>query len=192
MTGAMLRFVMVEKPTVELGTSTTAEELFEPICELYDAVFSVPPHYWKPDESEQHRRRLRDLMARPTFGIAVATLHGELVGFAYGSQLSPETKWWEGFITPVSKDITTEWPGRTFALIDLAVENDWRGQGLGRKLHDTLLGSRDEERATLASQPSSTGVQAMYERWGWRNVGRLEGAPTDSAPQFDIFVKPLR
>lgn len=178
--------------TVSLGAAATARQLFESICHLYRETFSKPPYQWPEGEEEQYRRRLTLLVADPTFGIVVAQLRGELTGFAYGHTLRPGTTWWDGFITPVPKEVTMEWEGRTFALVDFAVAESARGTGVGRRLHDTLLGSRQEERATLAVEPDAHAARAVYEHWGWRVVGRLKGPATDSAPEFDIMVLPLR
>jgi GNAT superfamily N-acetyltransferase len=87
---------------------------------------------------------------RDSFSIATATHNDQLIGFAYGITLPPDTGWWSGLPDDVPDDITTESPGGTFALIDFAVHEDWRGKGIGRQLHDRLLASRHEERAIPA------------------------------------------
>jgi ribosomal protein S18 acetylase RimI-like enzyme len=177
---------------VRLGTAATAEDLFEPICQLYDRVFSRPPFRWTDEESEHHRELLTGLREDPTFGIVTAQAGDQLVGFGYGFALRPDTKWWQHFQEPLPDDLTKEWPGRTFALIDLAVDEQWRGHGLGRQLTETLLASRSEERATLSVQPTATDTQAFYVHLGWRKVGRKEMPPGVVSPLFDIYVVELR
>src|SRR6266700_4816235 len=81
--------------SVQLGTATTAEILFEPICTLYDQAFSQPPFRWTDEESQHHRELLASLMNEPTFGIVTAETSQHLVGFAYGYQLRPDTQWWQ-------------------------------------------------------------------------------------------------
>jgi ribosomal protein S18 acetylase RimI-like enzyme len=169
-----------------------AQRLFEPICTLYDQVFSQPPFRWTNDESQHHRKLLSSLMEEPSFGIATADADRQLVGFAYGYQLPPDTKWWQNFLEPVPDDLAQEWPGRTFALIDLAVDQAWRGQGLGRELTEALLGSRAEQRATLSVQPTAADTQAFYVHLGWRKVGRKKMAPGAVSPFFDVYVVELR
>lgn len=176
---------------VQLGTGATALEYTEPIFQLYYETFSKPPYKWPDNEETEFRRRLRRLAADATFGIATAQTEDRLVGFAYGSTLRPDTTWWNGFVTSVAEELTTEREGRTFALIDFAVTEGWRGHGIGRRLHDTLLISRHELRATLAVEPVADQARAVYERWGWRVVGRLRGPATDFAPEFDIMVRNL-
>lgn len=176
---------------VRLGTSATAEACIEPIFQLYYQTFSKPPYQWSENEETAFRERLSRLATDASFGIATARDRDELVGFAYGYTLRPDTTWWQGFVTPVAEELTMEWEGRTFALIDFAVAEGWQGQGIGRRLHATLLGSRREARATLAMEPAAQQARIAYERWGWRVVGRLRGPATDFAPEFDILVRDL-
>jgi ribosomal protein S18 acetylase RimI-like enzyme len=162
---------------IEIGSVALDRPLLDPICALYDSVFSVPPFFWREDESELHRQRLLRLLDDPTFGIAVARLGDDLVGFAYGFTVPPDTKRWSDLVEPADPELAAEWPGRTFLLFDYGVQTSRRGQGIGRKLHDGLLGSRDEERATLTVQPTAEDTKAIYEHWGWWQVGQVEGGP---------------
>jgi ribosomal protein S18 acetylase RimI-like enzyme len=175
-----------------LGDGRRAAELLDPICALYDMVFSQPPFRWVDEESVHHRRSLVEVSRNPTFGLAVAAAGGELVGFAYGVRLPPTTGWWRGFQEPVPAELVAEYEGRTFALIDLAVAEAYRGRGLGRRLLDLLLGSRSEERATLCVQPTAIETQAIYEHLGWQRVGRKEAAADEVSPLWDVFVLPLQ
>jgi len=185
--------VAVQDVTPTLGDGQRAAELLDPICALYDAVFSRPPFHWTAQHSEQHRERLEQLVSNPTFGLATAQADdGRLVGFAYGVALKPDTRWWHGFTEPLPAEVTEEWSGRTFALIDLAVAVERRRQGIGRGLLELLLGSRREQRATLSVQPVAADTQAFYERLGWRLVGRVAGAPGESSPWYDVYVLPLQ
>ena len=183
---------MADMVQIQLGTPATTEALFEPICILYDQVFSQPPFLWTDAESAHHRKLLATLIKEPSFGIAAAEARGQLVGFAYGYTLRQDTQWWQNFLEPLAEELTHEWEGRTFALIDLAVHEAWRGHGLGRKLTEALLASRTEERATLSVQPTATDTQAFYVHLGWRKVGRKKMPPGVVSPFFDVYVVELR
>jgi len=175
--------------SVEIGTIELARLLLDPLCALYDEVFSEPPSYWREDESQLHRERLVGLLDDPTFGITLAQVGDELVGFAYGFALPPDTLRWSRLTQPLPVEVTTEWPGRTFMLFDYAVRRRHRGQGVGRALHHELLGSRNEERATLSVEPSATRSKQIYEHWGWRQIGQSVGGPTASSPLFDVYLR---
>jgi GNAT superfamily N-acetyltransferase len=176
---------------VLLDSPAIVHKYEEPIFQLYYETFSKPPYRWPRDEETAFRQRLTRLAHDATFGIATARTDEELVGFAYGYALRPDTSWWQGFVTSVPDQLTIEWEGRTFALIDFAVAAARRGQGIGRRLHDTLLNSRHESRATLAMEPAAHEARRIYEHWGWRVVGRLRGPATDFAPEFDIMARDL-
>jgi GNAT superfamily N-acetyltransferase len=174
---------------IEIGGAELARPLLDPICDLYDQVFSVPPFFWREDESQMHRQRLLRLLDDPTFGITVAQNDAELVGFAYGFSLPPDTKRWSSLAEPAEPELTAEWLGRTFLLFDYAVAAPMRGRGIGRWLHESLLGSRREERATLTVQPTAIDTKRIYEHWGWWQVGQVDGGPTAAAPKFDVYLR---
>lgn len=163
------------------------------ICDLYDSVFSQPPFHWTPAESDHHRRMMTRVAGSPSFSISLLTApDGRLVGFACGITLPPDTNWWHGVTPPLPDEVHRERQGRTFAVIDMAVHPDWRGRGHGRRLLDTLLTHRPEERATLCVQPPAQATQEFYRHLGWEYVGRTEGAPDEVSPRWDVFVLDLR
>jgi ribosomal protein S18 acetylase RimI-like enzyme len=178
--------------SVHLGTAATAEVLFEPICALYNQVFSQPPFRWTDEESQHHRQLLTTLRQEPTFGIATAEAAGQLIGFGYGYTLRPDTRWWANFTEPLPEELTRERPHRTFALIDLAVHQAWRSKGIGRQLTEILIASRTEQRATLSVQPTATDTQAFYVHLGWRKAGQKRMPPGVVSPLFDIYTLELR
>lgn len=183
---------MNDATAVRLGTADDARHHFDAICELYDEAFSVPPFVWPDIESQRHREMLSEMITEPGFGIALAECRDTLVGFVYGTTLTTATSWWDGFQQPVSPDVTREWPGRTFAVIDLAVQKSARRLGIGRRLLDTLLDSRSEQRATLAVQPQAEDTHAFYRAiGGWHLVGRQD-TPASVSPEFDVYIRELR
>ncbi|MGH3479191.1 MAG: GNAT family N-acetyltransferase [Nocardioidaceae bacterium] len=168
-----------------------AAVLLNPICLLYDTVFSQPPFRWTEDESQHHRQSLNRLITNPTFALVTAEASGELVGFAYGVALKPDTQWWSGTTEPLPDELTAEWNGRTFAIIDLAVRADHRKRGIGRALLDALLASRQERRATLTVQPVATDTKEFYAYLGWQWVGTTKAPAGAVAPFFDLYLLPL-
>jgi ribosomal protein S18 acetylase RimI-like enzyme len=177
--------------TVRQQDSSQAVALIDAICRLYDAVFSQPPFRWTDEESEHHRRSLAGLVTNPTFGLATAEAADELVGFAYGVGLAGDTAWWSRMTRSLPEELTVEWDGRTFAVIDLAVRQDFRKRGVGRALLDTLLANRSEERATLTVQPVATDTKAFYDHLGWQRLGTTKGPAGAVAPFFDVYLLPL-
>lgn len=168
-----------------------ASALLDPLCLLYDTVFSQPPFRWTDDESERHRQSLIRLISNPTFALVTADAAGELVGFAYGVGLTSDTQWWSGIAEPLPDELRAEWKGRTFAIIDVAVREDYRKRGIGRALLDVLLASRPEQRATLTVQPVATDTKEFYEHLGWQRVGTTKAPEGAVSPFFDVYLLPL-
>jgi GNAT superfamily N-acetyltransferase len=107
--------------------------------------------------------------------------------------LVDKTNWWEGFETPVPDNVTREWAGRTFAVIDLAVQREWRRRQIGRRLMNLLLDSRAEERATLAVQPQTESHTFYAAIGGWSVVGRQYVPDAGYVhDRFDIYAKDLK
>jgi GNAT superfamily N-acetyltransferase len=114
--------------------------------------------------------------------------HGDyLVGFAAGMPLRPSTSWWKDLTTPLPAEVTTEHPGRTFALTELLVRAPWRRQGIAGSLHDLILDGRPEERATLVIPPGATAAQKAFRTWGWSRVARTRG-PDPGRPVLDVLI----
>jgi GNAT superfamily N-acetyltransferase len=142
----------------------------------------------QPDDG--FARRFRVLRRQPGFVLAEARHGGYLVGYAFGVPLRPSTSWWRELTTPLPDEVTTEHPGRTFALVELLVRPSWRRQGIAATLHDLILEDRSEERATLTVPPTATPAQQAFRKWGWRKVGRTrDGGP--GAPVSDVLITTL-
>lgn len=168
-----------------------AKKYHDEICSLYDATFSVDPFVWSEQDSTGHREMLVDIRRDPTFGIAIAKSGGKVIAFAYGHRLPVDHGWWDGFSSVLPPSITTEWEGRTFALIDFAVDKLWRGKGIGRRVLNFLLEERQEERAVLSVQPTAVETEQIYIHLGWRKVGQKGPIAGVTPPHWDIFFRTL-
>lgn len=156
---------------------------------LHAEVYADPP-YARRDDAEVFAERFRVQRRQPGFVLAAAHHGGYLVGYAAGMPLRPSTSWWRDVTTTLPDDVIAEYPGRTFALIDLLVRSSWRRQGVGRGLHQLILRNRREERATLIVLPAATAAQNAFHRWGWRKVARTRAVGPGSAVS-DVLVLPL-
>jgi ribosomal protein S18 acetylase RimI-like enzyme len=169
------------------GTQAAAHE--PELQALHAEVFAEPPYRCAGDAAE-FSRRFRVQRRQPGFALAEAR-HGDyLVGYAAGMPLRPATSWWRHLTTPLADDITTEHPGRTFALASLLVRAAWRQQGIGRDLHDLILAGRPEERATLTVLPAAAAAQHAFRSWGWQRVARAQ-PPGPGGAMSDVLVTAL-
>lgn len=84
-----------------------------------------------------------------------------------------------GHATEPEPGFTTETGNRTFAFSELMVRKLWAGRGIAHALHDELLRTRPETRATLLALPDNTDA---YQRTaggaGARSVNYGPAGPT--------------
>jgi GNAT superfamily N-acetyltransferase len=148
----------------------------------------------QPDDG--FARRFRVLRRQLGFVLAEARRGGYLVGYAFGVPLRPSTSWWRQLTTPLPDEVTTEHPGRTFALVELLVRASWRRQGIAGVLHDLILASRPEERATLTVPPAATPAQNAFRKWGWHKIARTHddgpGSPVSDVLIISLPVEAVR
>ncbi|SDI05294.1 Acetyltransferase (GNAT) domain-containing protein [Sinosporangium album] len=177
---------------ITLNDGATALRLFPELFSVYKAGFSRPPHSQTETDFVNFEARAKRQFQQPEFGLMTAHRDGGLVGLCFGYPLPVGTGWWNGLDTPADEDFYAEDGTRTCAVIELVVHPDHQRQGIGRRLLTAFLDSRAETRATLATNPEARSVQQMYERWGWRCLGRKPaGFPTAPRPFFDIYLLDL-
>jgi GNAT superfamily N-acetyltransferase len=152
-----------------------------------DELQAVHREVYGEADHEAFAGRFRVWRRQQGFVLAEAR-HGDyLVGFATGMPLRPSTSWWKDLTNPLPAEVTTEHPGRTFALTELLVRPSWRRQGIAGSLHDLILDGRPEERATLAVPPGASAAQNAFREWGWSRVARTHG-PHHGSPVLDVLI----
>jgi ribosomal protein S18 acetylase RimI-like enzyme len=144
---------------------------------LHDEVYT---------DTDDFPRRFRVHTRQPGFVLVAARSGGYLIGYAAGMPLRASTSWWRQVTTTLPEQVTTEYPGRTFALVELLVRGSWRRQGIGRSLHDLILTGRPEERATVVVPPTATAAQAAFQNWGWHKVARATSPA--ALPASDVLI----
>jgi GNAT superfamily N-acetyltransferase len=158
--------------TLNRTASDEACDLLDELLPVYVEVYSEPPYSRGPKDFEGFRSRYEQQSSMPGFELITATAAEGLAGFTYGLPFLAG-RWWRGALEmppPEVKDAPK------FAIVELVVRRAYRGQGLGRKLMDTLLSQRPEKYATLLANPLAP-ARTMYERWGWRQVGTVQSHP---------------
>lgn len=158
--------------------------------DIYTEVYAEPPYHWGQEHANLFLERLHVQARQPGFAMIEARHGLELTGMAFGVTLQPTTPWWQHLTTPLPDDITTEWPGRTFALVELLVRRAWRRQHIAQTMHDLLLHNRPEERATLTVLPAAQPARNAYTTWGWQTITQKRN-PLPGSPLFDVMIKDL-
>lgn len=81
-------------------------------------------------------------------------------------------------------------------LLNITVRRDWQGQGVGRMLLDKVVAIAREKGMTsvlLEVRPSNARALAMYERYGFSQIGRRKGYyPAADNTREDAIVMRLR
>jgi hypothetical protein len=175
--------------TLQLTDGRQAAEHAGELQALSAEVYADSP-YGLTGDAALFADHFRVQRRQPGFVLAEARSGDYLVGYAYGMPLRPSTSWWRSLTTPLPDDVTAEHPGRTFALVELLVRAPWRRQGIGRDLHDLILGKRPEERATVIVAPAATQAQSAFLRWGWRKVARTRD-PWPGLTLADVLIMTL-
>jgi hypothetical protein len=157
---------------------------------LYTEVYAEPPYEWGDDHASLFAERFEIQRRQEGFTLVEGRHDDELAGFAFGVTLQPSTPWWRNLTTSLPPEVTTEHPGRTFALVELLVRATWRRHHVAQGMHDLLLKDRPEERATLTVLPAAIPAQAAYRKWGWRKVTQKRN-PLPGSPLFDVLVKQI-
>lgn len=124
------------------------------------------------------------------FDMVVAFQNGRPIGQTWGWPLGPDTAWWRGLVEAPAPDFAVEDGARTFALSEIMVCDQWKGQGVAHALHDSLLSRRTEQRATLLVEADNPMAYRAYLSWGWERVGQLRPNWPD-APLFEVLVLEL-
>ncbi|MBV9012171.1 MAG: GNAT family N-acetyltransferase [Pseudonocardiales bacterium] len=181
--------VGVDQLTFTIYGTDTALAQGDAVRDLYAEIYAEPPYHEGPAEVKDFASGWHHTIDQRNFRLVIARRAGEPIGFAFGFPLRTGTTWWNGALTPLSDEITTEYPGRTFAIIELAVRRPYRQQGIGRQLHTYLTAGLSEERITLLVRPEAPAPQQAYLSWGYQPVGRIQ--PFPDAPIYDAMIKQL-
>ncbi|MFE7311497.1 GNAT family N-acetyltransferase [Streptomyces sp. NPDC057555] len=121
---------------------------------------------------------------REGFACVVAYEGNEPVGFTYGAPGEPGREWWREYLAEPPADSST------FSVSELMLRPKWRKKGWGERLHSALLGDRPEALAVLTVDTKRPRLQALYESWGYREVG--ERQPFPDSPLYAVMLRPLR
>lgn len=103
---------------------------------------------------------------QPDFrGLLARSERGDPVAMTFGVRSRPGMWWHDRVAHEVGKDHPALVDA--FAVVELAVREGWRGQGLGARLLAALLASQPCARAVLSAAATNHGAQRFYLRHGW-------------------------
>lgn len=163
---------------------TTIQAIYE--RSYVDALASGDPF----DSVSSFMGRFDAYASNPNLDLVIAYCGGHPIGQTWGWPLGPRSAWWSGLSSDPAPGFTHEDGYRTFALSEVMVVQEWVGHHIAHALHDTLLGARPEQRATLLVEADNATAYRAYLHWGWEHVGHLT-PDWQNAPTFDVLVLDL-
>jgi ribosomal protein S18 acetylase RimI-like enzyme len=135
--------------------------------------------------ADRFAERLDGYVKAPGFALVTGHVDDLLIGYAFGSPLPVDTRWWTGFDGKGDSDFLRETGSRTFAFREIVVRTAYQRRGHAHRLHDALLAARNEERATLLVRDDNP-ARHLYARWGWTVVGNIQ--PYPDSPTFHAMI----
>lgn len=110
-------------------------------------------------DSARQRRGLELMLAHSAGCVWVAEVEGRVIGMATGQ------------IT-----LSTAEGGAALLVEDVVVQQEWRGQGTGRRLMNALVnwaGQRGIRRLQLLADANNLPALAFYQRLGWESTALI-------------------
>ncbi|MFI2030530.1 GNAT family N-acetyltransferase [Streptomyces buecherae] len=173
----------------EGGEAVTALDAF---IAAYEEVYAEPPYREEPSDVAIFIEHYQVHCQRPGMRLVLARDDEEVVGFAYGYLLAPDTRWWKNVLeVELSAEFARETDDRTWVIIELAVRKAWRRRGIAAGLHARLLEGISAERVTLTvrPEPEAAPARSAYATWGYRRIGKSQ--PWEDAPYYDTMLLEL-
>lgn len=146
---------------------------------IYARVFGAPGYDEPPEAAQRFRdEQLPRHAEREGFRCVVARRDGRMLGFAYGYTGERGQYWSDWVAGRVPEHITERWLGGHFEFVELAVDPDEQGRGIGGALHDALLSGLPHRRALLSTYRDDRPAPRLYRGRGWELL--FEGLAEDS------------
>jgi ribosomal protein S18 acetylase RimI-like enzyme len=150
-------------------TNGQVEAVKSQLLNIYRTAFASPPYSRTEIDVDSFSRTLERHLERRGFRCVIAQegSSGRVVGFSYGYTSAPG-QWWHDLVEwEMAPEAARRWLSNTFELAELAVLPRAQGQGLGSRLHDTLLAGLPNQAAVLSTIQSETLALKLYRKRGW-------------------------
>ncbi|MEV3898074.1 GNAT family N-acetyltransferase [Streptomyces anulatus] len=160
------------------------------MVEVYARVYDKPPYTGDPFFSvASFRERLEAAFGSDGFETVTARRDGQIVGYVHGATLPADKPWWISLGARRPAQLRTLADVRqVFWLRELMVLPEYQNQGLGRKIHDTVISGRAESATTLTCIIDNQPAHDAYLRWGYTVMGEIKHAP--ESPIYNAMYLP--
>ncbi|HZR43311.1 MAG TPA: GNAT family N-acetyltransferase [Ktedonobacteraceae bacterium] len=148
----------IDKSPFTLSPFTASSPYLEDVVWLYTETW--------PSDPDEIRSFISRYATYPDFRGQVALVENKVIGMGFGHRSRPGD-WWHNRIAAL---LGTDHPALqdAWVLVELAVLEVYRGEGIGTALHNTLLQNQPCPRALLSTEVKNTRARRFYERFGWQ------------------------
>ncbi|MCM2393631.1 GNAT family N-acetyltransferase [Streptomyces albipurpureus] len=177
-------------PEFQRYDGTAAKEITDELIDVYATVYDTPAYTDNPFFSVgSFRDRLEAAFPTEGFETVTARLNGRIVGYVHGATLPADKPWWTSLGSrrpPSLSQLANE--GNVFWLRELMVLPQAQRQGLGRKIHDSIIATRPETITTLTCIVDNQPAHDAYLRWGYTIMGQIKHA--SESPLYNAMFLP--
>ncbi|MGN5733719.1 GNAT family N-acetyltransferase [Arthrobacter psychrochitiniphilus] len=142
---------------------------------VFSSSFSASPYFEDPDELSQIVGWGPEQVAHVGGRLTIARCAGRVVGFALVHGLEGDDSWERTLASMTSSDSRIEGmvvcPRNVVVVHELAVDSDYRGQGIAKFCLAMALDNRLETDVVLGVYDQAKNARLMYNRWGFEDLG---------------------
>ena len=148
--------------SVELVDAETFAASVVTAAQIYGEAMRRPPEL-----VVQRREIMSSHVVRPGFVGVLACDDDELVGFGYGYR-GRTGDWWHDVVAgALGRRTAREWLTDSFELAELHVRPSHHGQGIGRRVLETLIAAADGATIVLSTHDRESPARRLYRSVGF-------------------------
>ncbi len=142
---------------------------------IYRASFTKPPWNEKEFHVEQFNKELPEYTNNPEFRCIVAkeSVSDFVVGFTFG-YASEAVEDIRGIVSnSLGKEDAQAWFSSNFFVAEIALDEPYRGKGIGGRLHDQLLKEVTHRYVVTCTRPDASPAAQLFQNRGWQILAEL-------------------
>lgn len=165
------------QPNFQCFEGYASPELWAEVATLFSATFSADPYFEDPADLATITDWGPAQLAQPGGRLVVAQLDGTVAAFALSHGLAEDAPWQEILALALEPDSSyrTAGPENVVVIHELAVAAKHRGRGIAKECVRRLLAQRTETHVVLGVYGHATSAHAMYQQWGFEELGTTTG-----------------